>query len=161
MSAGDEDKAGLFAAESPDHWVWADGYLRDGHGDVIAMMSAGVIHTVDDRILVERSAPGLRFRCRATLSGGEVYTVLQQGLTVRRLTGYCAGTRYTLRRRSLFRTDRDIIGPTGIVASTHPDLRGALKVFDGPRHADLPMIQGIVLSWACVLVDAVEHNLRV
>ena len=161
MPAGDEDKAGLFADESPDRWVWADGYLRDGHGDVIAMMSAGVIHTADDRILVERSAPGLRFRCRATLSGGDVYTVAQQGLTVRRLTGYCAGTRYTLRRRSLFGTHRDIIGPTGIVASTHPDLRGGLEIFDGPRHTDLPTVHGVVLSWACVLVDAAERNIRV
>ncbi|MCK7675120.1 hypothetical protein [Corynebacterium pygosceleis] len=158
---GDEDRAGLFVEEPSGHWIWADGYLRDGHGDIIAMMSAGVIHTEDDNILIERSAPGLRFRCRATLSGGEVYTVVQQGLTVRRLTAYCAGTHYTLRRRSLFGVDRDIIGPGGVIASTHPDLRGALEVHDGPRHTDLTMLEGIVLSWACVLVDAVEHNLRV
>ncbi|MEZ2188680.1 hypothetical protein [Corynebacterium sp. CCM 9204] len=157
----DEDRAGLFAEESPNHWVWADGYLRDGHGNIIAMMSAGVIHTSGERILIERSAPGLRFRCRATLSGGEVYTVVQTGFTVRRLAAYCSGTRYTLRRRSFFGTDRDIIGPYGVVARTHPDHRGSLSVFDGPRHTDLPMFPGIVLSWACVLVDAVEHNVKV
>ena len=67
-------------------------------------MLSDVIYIGDqESLLIERLTRTVRFRCRGTTSGGEVFTFAQPGFTVSTLVGDCAGRSYELRRVSPWR----------------------------------------------------------
>lgn len=69
-------------------------------GDVGAQLAhvlSDVIYIGDqESLLIERLTRTVRFRCRGTTSGGEVFTFTQPGFTVSTLMGDCAGRSYEL-----------------------------------------------------------------
>ena len=73
-------------------------------GAQLAHVLSDVIYIGDEEsLLIERLTRTVRFRCRGTTSGGEVFTFTQPGFTVSTLVGDCAGRSYELRRVSPWR----------------------------------------------------------
>ena len=59
-----------------------------GSGTQLAHVLSDVIYIGDEEsLLIERLTRTVRFRCRGTTSGGEVFTLTQPGLTVSTLVG--------------------------------------------------------------------------
>ena len=81
-----------------------------GSGAQLAHVLSDVIYIGDEEsLLIERLTRTVRFRCRGTTSGGEVFTFTQPGFTVSTLVGDCAGREYELRRVSPWRKGRVIM----------------------------------------------------
>ena len=161
------------------------GVVDAGAGDggaQLAHVLSDVIYIGDEEsLLIERLTRTVRFRCRGTTSGGEVFTLTQPGLTVSTLVGDCAGRLYELRRVSPWRKGRVIMRgdvEVGVVEAGANELHVSLYApVEGEGLADeagcgvrdgvseglrggLPLIDVVFLTWCCVLVDMPQREMR-
>ena len=134
-------------------------------GDVGAQLAhvlSDVIYIGDqESLLIERLTRTVRFRCRGTTSGGEVFTFAQPGFTVSTLVGDCAGRAYELRRVSPWRKGRVIMRgdvEVGVVEAGANELHVSLAQL--PEGDELPLIDVVFLTWCCVLVDMPQREMR-
>ena len=133
-----------------------------GSGAQLAHVLSDVIYIGDEEsLLIERLTRTVRFRCRGTTSGGEVFTLTQPGLTVSTLVGDCAGRSYELRRVSPWRKGRVIMRgdvEVGVVEAGANELHVSLAPL--PEGEGLPLIDVVFLTWCCVLVDMPQREMR-
>ncbi|AKK03623.1 hypothetical protein [Corynebacterium epidermidicanis] len=135
-------------------WTWTGNELRDELGGLIAQVRSDVIHTNGERLLIESTPGTMVFRARATSSDGRVFTVHQRGMTVGRLVAQCGSAAYDLPRLSLWRKERMIYGAQGPMARIRPLISGKVQVVGEQYAEELPDLDAVFLSWACVLVDS-------
>ena len=148
----------------------------------LAHVLSDVIYIGDqESLLIERLTRTVRFRCRGTTSGGEVFTLTQPGLTVSTLVGDCAGRSYELRRVSPWRKGRVIMRGDVDVGVVEPGARelcvSLVQLPEGEGLADeagcgvrdgvpeglrggLRLIDVVFLTWCCVLVDMPQREMR-
>lgn len=138
-------------------WVWEDNVLRDQQKQVVALVRADVIFVGEHRLLVESTPGPLHFRFRATAENGEMITMRQTGFTVHSLEANCGDRHYTLQRNSPLRKERTIERGGQVVAKVSP-YRTTLGVYD---ITDFPLLDAVVLTWGCVLVDVPARNMRI
>ena len=133
-----------------------------GSGAQLAHVLSDVIYIGDEEsLLIERLTRTVRFRCRGTTSGGEVFTFTQPGFTVSTLVGDCAGRSYELRRVSPWRKGRVIMRgdvEVGVVEAGANELHVSLAPL--PEGEGLPLIDVVFLTWCCVLVDMPQREMR-
>ena len=133
-----------------------------GSGAQLAHVLSDVIYIGDEEsLLIERLTRTVRFRCRGTTSGGEVFTFTQPGFTVSTLVGDCAGRSYELRRVSPWRKGRVIMRgdvEVGVVEAGARELCVSLVLL--PEEEGLPLIDVVFLTWCCVLVDMPQMEMR-
>ena len=133
-----------------------------GSGAQLAHVLSDVIYIGDEEsLLIERLTRTVRFRCRGTTSGGEVFTFTQPGFTVSTLVGDCAGRTYELRRVSPWRKGRVIMRgdvEVGVVEAGANELHVSLVKL--PEGEGLPLIDVVFLTWCCVLVDMPQREMR-
>ena len=133
-----------------------------GGGAQFAHVLSDVIYIGDEEsLLIERLTRTVRFRCRGTTSGGEVFTFTQPGFTVSTLVGDCAGRSYELRRVSPWRKGRVIMRgdvEVGVVEAGANELYVSLAQL--PEGEGLPLIDVVFLTWCCVLVDMPQREMR-
>ena len=133
-----------------------------GSGAQLAHVLSDVIYIGDEEsLLIERLTRTVRFRCRGTTSGGEVFTFTQPGFTVSTLVGDCAGREYELRRVSPWRKGRVIMRgdvEVGVVEAGARELCVSLAQL--PEGERLPLIDVVFLTWCCVLVDMPQREMR-
>ncbi len=141
------------------------GVVDAGAGDggaQLAHVLSDVIYIGDqESLLIERLTRTVRFRCRGTTSGGEVFTFTQPGFTVSTLVGDCAGRSYELRRVSPWRKGRVIMRgdvEVGVVEAGANELHVSLAPL--PEGEGLPLIDVVFLTWCCVLVDMPQREMR-
>ena len=131
-------------------------------GAQLAHVLSDVIYIGDEEsLLIERLTRTVRFRCRVTTSGGEVFTFTQPGFTVSTLVGDCAGRSYELRRVSPWRKGRVIMRgdvEVGIVEAEARELVVSLARLDSGDEP--PLIDGVFLTRCCVLVDMPQREMR-
>ena len=145
--------------------VRADGVSEAGaagSGAQLAHVLSDVIYIGDEEsLLIERLTRTVRFRCRGTTSGGEVFTLTQPGLTVSTLVGDCAGRSYELRRVSPWRKGRVIMRGDVEVGVVEPGARDpCVSLVQLPEGEGLPLIDVVFLTWCCVLVDMPQMEMR-
>ena len=132
------------------------------NGAQLAHVLSDVIYIGDEEsLLIERLTRTVRFRCRGTTSGGEVFTFAQPGFTVSTLVGDCAGRAYELRRVSPWRKGRVIMRgdvEVGVVEAGANELYVSLAQL--PEGEGLPLIDVVFLTWCCVLVDMPQMEMR-
>ena len=143
-------------------WTWRAGALTNAEGHELASVRDGVLATAaGERLAVESSldSSSPRFFLRAQTAAGEDFSVTQAGFTVTRLRATCADRGYLLERRNPFRRERRIVarGTGAEVANTAPAGDG-LRVSVGVD--ELPELDAIFLSYACLLLDATPRTLR-
>ena len=142
--------------------VGADGVGAGDGGTQLAHVLSDVIYIGDEEsLLIERLTRTVRFRCRGTTSGGEVFTLTQPGLTVSTLVGDCAGRSYELRRGSPWRKGRVIMRgdvEVGVVEAEAREL--CVSLVQLPEGEELPLIDVVFLTWCCVLVDMPQMEMR-
>ena len=133
-----------------------------GSGAQIAHVLSDVIYIGDEEsLLIERLTRTVRFRCRGTTSGGEVFTLPQPGLTVSTLVGDCAGRSYELRRVSPWRKGRVIMRGDVEVCVVEPGTQElCVSLAQLPEGEGLPLIDVVFLTWCCVLVDMPQREMR-
>jgi len=133
-----------------------------GSGTQLAHVLSDVIYIGDEEsLLIERLTRTVRFRCRGTTSGGEVFTLTQPGLTVSTLVGDCAGRSYELRRVSPWRKGRVIMRGDVEVGVVEPGARElCVSLVQSPDGEGLPLIDVAFLTWCCVLVDMPQREMR-
>ena len=128
----------------------------------IAHVLSDVIYIGDEEsLLIERLTRTVRFRCRGTTSGGEVFTFNQPGFTISTLVGDCAGRTYELRRVSPWRKGRVIMRDdveVAVVEAGANELHVSLVQL--PEGEGLPLIDVVFLTWCCVLVDMPQREMR-
>ena len=133
-----------------------------GSGAQLAHVLSDVIYIGDEEsLLIERLTRTVRFRCRGTTSGGEVFTFTQPGFTVSTLVGDCAGRSYELRRVSPWRKGRVIMRgdvEVGVVEAGAREL--CVSLVQLPEGERLPLIDVVFLTWCCVLVDMPQREIR-
>ena len=133
-----------------------------GSGAQLAHVLSDVIYIGDEEsLLIDRLTRTVRFRCRGTTSGGEVFTFAQPGFTVSTLVGDCAGRAYELRRVSPWRKGRVIMRgdvEVGVVEAGANELHVSLAQL--PEGDELPLIDVVFLTWCCVLVDMPQREMR-
>lgn len=133
-----------------------------GNGAQLAHVLSDVIYIGDEEsLLIERLTRTVRFRCRGTTSGGEVFTFTQPGFTVSTLVGDCAGRSYELRRVSPWRKGRVIMCgdvEVGVVEAGTREL--VVSLVQLPEGEGLPLIDVVFLTWCCVLVDMPQREMR-
>ena len=138
-----------------------------GSGAQLAHVLSDVIYIGDEEsLLIERLTRTVRFRCRGTTSGGEVFTFAQPGFTVSTLVGDCAGRAYELRRVSPWRKGRVImrgdmevaVVEVGVVEPGAREL--CVSLVQLPEGESLPLIDVVFLTWCCVLVDMPQREMR-
>ena len=138
-----------------------DAGAGDG-GAQLAHVLSDVIYIGDqESLLIERLTRTVRFRCRGTTSGGEVFTFTQPGFTVSTLVGDCAGRSYELRRVSPWRKGRVIMRgdvEVGVVEAGAREL--CVSLVQLPEGEGLPLIDVVFLTWCCVLVDMPQREMR-
>ena len=142
--------------------VRADGVGAVDVGVQLAHVLSDVLYIGDEEsLLIERLTRTVRFRCRGTTSGGEVFTFTQPGFTVSTLVGDCAGRTYELRRVSPWRKGRVIMRgdvEVGVVEAGARELCVSLAQL--PEGERLPLIDVVFLTWCCVLVDMPQMEMR-
>ena len=128
----------------------------------IAHVLSDVIYIGDEEsLLIERLTRTVRFRCRGTTSGGEVFTFTQPGFTVSTLVGDCAGRSYELRRVSPWRKGRVIMRGDVEVGIVEPGARElCVSLAQLPEGDGLLLIDVVFLTWCCVLVDMPQREMR-
>ena len=133
-----------------------------GSGAQLAHVLSDVIYIGDEEsLLLERLTRTVRFRCRGTTSGGEVFTFAQPGFTVSTLVGDCAGRAYELRRVSPWRKGRVIIRGDVEVGAVEAGARElCVSLVQLPEGEGLPLIDVVFLTWCCVLVDMPQREMR-
>ena len=134
-----------------------------GNGAQLAHVLSDVIYIGDEEsLLIERLTRTVRFRCRGTTSGGEVFTFTQPGFTVSTLVGDCAGRTYELRRVSPWRKGRVIVRGDVEVGVVEPGARElCVSLVQLPEGERLPLIDVVFLTWCCVLVDMPQREMRI
>ena len=142
-------------------WTWCASALTDADGSELASVRDGVLATAaGERLTLESSldssSPRFFLRAQTAAGAGEDFSVTQAGITVTRLRAACGEREYLLERRNPFRRERRIVArSTGAeVASTAPAGEG-LRVSVG----ELPELDAIFLSYACLLLDATPRTL--
>lgn len=131
-------------------------------GAQLAHVLSDVIYIGDEEsLLIERLTRTVRFRCRGTTSGGEVFTLTQPGFTVSTLVGDCAGRSYELRRVSPWRKGRVITRGDVEVAHIETGVNELhVSLVPLPVGEGLPLIDVVFLTWCCVLVDMPQMEMR-
>ena len=131
-------------------------------GEQLAHVLSDVIYIGDEEsLLIERLTRTVRFRCRGTTSGGEVFTFTQPGFTVSTLVGDCAGRSYELRRVSPWRKGRVIMRDDMEVAVVEVGANELhVSLVQLPEGEGLPLIDVVFLTWCCVLVDMPQMEMR-
>lgn len=142
--------------------VGADGVGAVDVGAQLAHVLSDVIYIGDEEsLLIERLTRTVRFRCRGTTSGGEVFTFTQPGFTVSTLVGDCAGRSYELRRVSPWRKGRVIMRDDVEVAVVEAGAQElCVSLMQLPEGERLPLIDVVFLTWCCVLVDMPQREMR-
>ena len=132
-------------------------------GAQLAHVLSDVIYIGDEEsLLIERLTRTVRFRCRGTTSGGEVFTLTQPGFTVSTLVGDCAGRSYELRRVSPWRKGRVITRGDVEVAHIETGVNELhVSLVPLPEGEGLPLIDVVFLTWCCVLVDMPQREMRI
>lgn len=139
-------------------WVGDDFCTDDG--EVLATVSADVLHIREQRLLVESSlGTTMGFRVRATATDGQVFTMRKEGFTVHRLVADCTGRHYILERTSPWRKERRVFNEQGEVIAYLKALVGGQLVMK-VREDDTPIEDIVFLSFGCLLVDIPVKNLR-
>ncbi|AIG64500.1 hypothetical protein CATYP_07775 [Corynebacterium atypicum] len=133
-------------------WVWHGNELVGPVGR-LAQVRSDVVYVADERALVEYER-GRRFRMRATATSGDVFTVVQRGLTVSRLAACCQGRDYDVDRVSVWRKERRVFSHGKEVGQILPRISGKVEILGPIVAGEVPLIDAVVISWACVLVDA-------
>ena len=145
-------------------WTWREGALSSAAGHELASVHGGVLATAaGERLTLESSldssSPRFFLRAQTAAGAGEDFSVTQAGITVTRLRAACGEREYLLERRNSFRRERRIVARRSgtEVASTAPTGAG-LRV--GVSVRELPELDAIFLSYACLLLDATPRTLR-
>lgn len=136
-------------------WVWRDGALADGAGEVIARVRpTGLLLPGTGATIVFEHIPGARsFTVR-----GPDFSAEQTSFTVKKLRAVCQGREYLLERTNPFRRERRILalsGPAAEVARTAPRGRD-LEVAVG----ELPLADAAFTSYCCLLLDGSTRPFR-
>lgn len=136
-------------------WVWHDGALADGAGEVIARVTpAGLLLPGTGATIAFEHIPGARsFTVR-----GPDFSAEQTSFTVKKLRAVCQGREYLLERTNPFRRERRILalsGPAAEVARTAPRGRD-LEVAVG----ELPLADAAFTSYCCLLLDGSTRPFR-
>ncbi|MBE7364236.1 hypothetical protein INS43_03420 [Corynebacterium aurimucosum] len=136
-------------------WVWRDGALVDGAGEVIARVRpTGLLLSATGTTIAFEHIPGAR---SFTVRGPE-FSAEQTSFTVKKLRALCQGREYLLERTNPFRRERRILalsGTTAEVARTAPRGRD-LEVAVG----ELPLPDAVFTSYCCLLLDGPTRPLR-
>ncbi|TVU83659.1 hypothetical protein FQN05_06795 [Corynebacterium aurimucosum] len=129
-------------------WVWRDGALVDGAGEVIARVRpTGLLLPGTGATIAFEHIPGAR---RFTVRGPD-FSAEQTSFTVNKLRAACEGREYLLERTNPFRRERRILalsGPAAEVARTTPRGRD-LEVAVG----ELLLTDAAFTSYCCLLLD--------
>ncbi|MCZ9298667.1 hypothetical protein [Corynebacterium hesseae] len=136
-------------------WVWHDGALADGAGEVIARVRpTGLLLPGTGATIAFEHIPGARsFTVR-----GPDFSAEQTSFTVKKLRAVCQGREYLLERTNPFRRERRILalsGPAAEVARTAPRGRD-LEVAVG----ELPLADAAFTSYCCLLLDGSTRPFR-
>lgn len=135
-------------------WVWRDGALMDGAGEVIARVRpTGLLLPGTGATIAFEHIPGARsFTVR-----GPDFSAEQTSFTVKKLRAVCQGREYLLERTNPFRRERRILAlaDANEVARTAPRVRD-LEVAVG----ELPLADAAFTSYCCLLLDGSTRPLR-
>lgn len=135
-------------------WVWHDGALADGAGEVIARVRpTGLLLPGTGATIAFEHIPGARsFTVR-----GPDFSAEQTSFTVKKLRAVCQGREYLLERTNPFRRERRILAlaDAAEVARTAPRGRD-LEVAVG----ELPLADAAFTSYCCLLLDGSTRPFR-
>ncbi|AKK11565.1 hypothetical protein [Corynebacterium uterequi] len=147
--------------DPPDYWVWSEGELRDSNGELIAFVKADLLTYGEHRIFLEHTTGRMRFRLRATSNDGTFARIAQPGMTINVLHAKCGDRSYTLERTHLLRKERVIRLSDGrVAASVRPRAGGRVDVLEAAAYGEMPVLDAVFLSWACVMADVPRRTLR-
>ncbi|GAA1471003.1 hypothetical protein GCM10009604_03700 [Corynebacterium aurimucosum] len=137
-------------------WVWRDGALADGAGEVIARVNpTGLQLSATGTTIAFEHIPGAR---SFTVRGPE-FSAEQTSFTVNKLRALCQGREYLLERTNPFRRQRRILAlsdaTSAEVARTTPRGRD-LEVAVG----ELPLTDAVFTSYCCLLLDGPTRPFR-
>lgn len=135
-------------------WVWRDGALANGAGEVIARVRPmGLLLPGTGATIAFEHIPGARsFTVR-----GPDFSAEQTSFTVKKLRAVCQGREYLLERTNPFRRERRILAlaDANEVARTAPRGRD-LEVAVG----ELPLADAAFTSYCCLLLDGSTRPFR-
>ena len=135
-------------------WVWRDGALADGAGEVIARVRpTGLLLPGTGATIVFELIPGARsFTVR-----GPDFSAEQTSFTVKKLRAVCQGREYLLERTNPFRRERRILALSDAIEVARTAPRGRdLEVAVG----ELPLTDAAFTSYCCLLLDGSTRPLR-
>ncbi|MEM5985271.1 hypothetical protein CYJ44_003760 [Corynebacterium hesseae] len=128
-------------------WVWRDGALADGAGEVIARVRpTGLLLPGTGATIAFEHIPGARsFTVR-----GPDFSAEQTSFTVKKLRAVCQGREYLLERTNPFRRERRILALSDAIEVARTAPRGRdLEVAVG----ELPLADAAFTSYCCLLLD--------
>lgn len=135
-------------------WVWRDGALMDGAGEVIARVRpTGLLLPGTGATIAFEHIPGARsFTVR-----GPDFSAEQTSFTVKKLRAVCQGREYVLERTNPFRRERRILALADAIEVARTAPRGRdLEVAVG----ELPLADAAFTSYCCLLLDGSTRPLR-
>lgn len=135
-------------------WVWRDGALMDGAGEVIARVRpTGLLLPGTGATIAFEHIPGARsFTVR-----GPDFSAEQTSFTVKKLRAVCQGREYVLERTNPFRRERRILALADAIEVARTAPRGHdLEVAVG----ELPLADAAFTSYCCLLLDGSTRPLR-
>lgn len=135
-------------------WVWRDGALMDGAGEVIARVRpTGLLLPGTGATIAFEHIPGARsFTVR-----GPDFSAEQTSFTVKKLRAVCQGREYLLERTNPFRRERRILALADAIEVARTAPRGRdLEVAVG----ELPLTDAAFTSYCCLLLDGSTRPLR-
>lgn len=135
-------------------WVWRDGALVDGAGEVIARARpTGLLLPGTGAAIAFEHIPGARsFTVR-----GPDFSAEQISFTVKKLRAVCQGREYLLERTNPFRRERRILALADAIEVARTTPRGRdLEVAVG----ELPLTDAAFTSYCCLLLDGPTRPLR-
>lgn len=135
-------------------WVWRDGALADGAGEVIARVTpAGLLLPGTGATIAFEHIPGARsFTVR-----GPDFSAEQTSFTVKKLRAVCQGREYLLERTNPFRRERRILALADAIEVARTAPRGRdLEVAVG----ELPLTDAAFTSYCCLLLDGSTRPFR-
>lgn len=135
-------------------WVWRDGALMDGAGEVIARVRpTGLLLPGTGATIAFEHIPGARsFTVR-----GPDFSAEQTSFTVKKLRSVCQGREYLLERTNPFRRERRILALADAIEVARTAPRGHdLEVAVG----ELPLADAAFTSYCCLLLDGSTRPLR-
>lgn len=135
-------------------WVWRDGALMDGAGEVIARVRpTGLLLPGTGATIAFEHIPGARsFTVR-----GPDFSAEQTSFTVKKLRAVCQGREYLLERTNPFRRERRILALADAIEVARTAPRGRdLEVAVG----ELPLADAAFTSYCCLLLDGSTRPFR-